>query len=122
MSDDLREDASESSEGRGRARRAWDAYAEAANRVRPKWWDNSFQRLGAKWIEDLMGFWLSWHLYGGFEGLKRAGWSERRIYTKLKRFRLVLGKHPDDYVVVGVDLNPEAFWKHYLEPNTGDEE
>ena len=123
MSDDLRRQRSESFEGNGRARRRlWDAYADAANQIRPRWWDDAFEKLGVKWTEELMGFWLSWHLYGGFEGLERAGWNERTIYRRLKRFRLVFGKHPDDYAVVGVDLDPEAFWKRYLaEPAKGNE-
>jgi len=63
-----------------------------------------------------MGFWLSWHLYGGFDGLKRAGWQERTIYRRLKRFRMVFGKHPDEYEISGVELDPQVFWKTYLEP------
>ncbi len=122
MSDDFRSDRSDSSEGRGKARRAWEAYVEQAGRIRPRWWDAGFQRLGVKWTQELIGFWLSWHLYGGFEGLKRAGWQERTIYRRLKRFRQVFGQHPDDYVVVGVDLDPEAFWKYYLEAKRGNEE
>ena len=114
MSEDLRSSASPSVEGQGRARRAWDRYVEAAGRVRPKWWDEAFRRLGTKWTEELIGFWLSWHLHGGFEGLKRAGWSERTIYRRLKRFRLVFGVHPDEYKVVGVDLDVVAFWHEYL--------
>jgi hypothetical protein len=115
MSDDLRKDRSESAEGAGRARRAWDAYAETVNRFRPQWFDDAIKDLALKWTEEMMGFWMAWHLYGGFEGLKRAGWSERTIYRRLKKFRLVFKKHPDEYQHPGVILDPEAFWEVYLE-------
>jgi hypothetical protein len=121
MADDLRHYPSGSSEGVGRARKVWETYAEAANRIRPRWWDEAAQRLGTKWAEELVGFWVSWHLYGGFDGLKQAGWGERTIYRKLKRFRLVFGKHPDDYRIIGIDLDPEAFWKAYLDPERDEE-
>jgi hypothetical protein len=116
MTDDLRKQRSESSEGKGVARRAWDRYAEAANLIRPKWFDRAVDRLAAYWTADLLGFWLAWHLFGGFEGLEKAGWHRATIYRKLKRFRTVFGKHPDEYTVVGVELDRQAFWDHYLKP------
>lgn len=115
MSDDLRKERSESAEGAGRARRAWEAYSDAVNRFRPKFIDDAVKDLALKWTEEMMGFWMAWHLYGGFEGLKRAGWSERTIYRRLKKFRLVFKKHPDEYQHPGVTLDPEAFWEVYLE-------
>lgn len=115
MADDLRKQRLESSEGAGRARRAWDAYAEAVNRHRPAWVDRAVQRLATRWTEDMVGFWVCWHLYGGFEGLQRAGWERRTIYRRLKKFRLAFGKHPDEYQLVGVDLDPKAFWDAYLD-------
>lgn len=120
--DDLRHERSETAEGKGRARRAWDAYAEAVNRFRPKFIDDAVRDLAVRWTEEMVGFWVAWHLYGGFDGLKRAGWSERTIYRRLKRFRLVFKKHPDEYSMVGVSLDPEAFWKTYLEPKLRDQE
>ena len=121
MVDDLRKQRSESSEGTGRARRAWEAYARAVNRARPAAVDRAVQRLAKSWTEELLGFWLCWHLYGGFEGLERAGWERRTIYRRLKKFRLVFKKHPDEYGVVGVDVDPKAFWEHYLESRFRDE-
>ncbi|MDP3984226.1 MAG: hypothetical protein Q8Q52_04370 [Acidimicrobiia bacterium] len=114
MSDDLRKRRAESVEGKGRARRAWDAYAAAANRLRPKWVDDSLRQLALRWTEDMLGFWLAWHVYGGFEGLKRAGWNERTIYRRLKRFRLVFKKHPDEFELAGVTLDLEKFWNEHL--------
>lgn len=119
MDDDLRKNRSESAEGKGRARRAWDAYAEAVNRLLlPRWVDDSLRQLSLKWTEDMLGFWLAWHIYGGFEGLRRAGWSERTIYRRLKRFRLVFKKHPDEFELSGIYLDLEKFWEANL-PRTG---
>src|SRR3972149_9193746 len=95
MGEDLRKQRSEAAEGSGRARRAWEAYAEAVNRLRPQWVDNALKDLALRWSEEMLGFWVAWHLYGGFEGLRRAGWSERTIYRRLKRFRLVFKNEPD---------------------------
>jgi hypothetical protein len=114
MTDDLRKQRSESSEGKGRARRAWQAYADAVNRFRPKWVDEALRDLALRWTEEMVGFWVCWHLYGGFEGLEKAGWHRATIYRKLKRFRLVFHKHPDEFELVGVNLDLEAFWGHYL--------
>jgi len=104
------------------ARRAWDRYADAVDSVRPRWRDEAVKRLTGRWTSDLMGFWMSWHLYGGFEGLEKAGWHRATIYRKLKRFRTAFGTHPDEYKVVGVDLNPQAFWDYYLKPKLDAEE
>ena len=113
MSDDFRKQRSESSEGKGRARRAWDAYVRAVDEARPEWMDRMIRDLALRWTEQLVGFWVSWHLYGGFEGLKRAGWSERTIYRRLKEFRKVFKTHPDAFSHPGVSLDPEAFWEWY---------
>jgi hypothetical protein len=105
---------SESAEGKGRARRAWDAYAAAVNRARPRWVDEAIYELARRWTADLLGFWLAWHIYGGFAGLRRAGWAERTIYRRLKLFRLAFHKHPDEFELTGVTVNPIAFWQAYL--------
>jgi len=122
MSDDLRKQRSESPEGKGIARRAWDAYSEAVKRNTPKWVDASIRDVSFRWTEQMLGFWVAWHLYGGFEGLKRAGWSERTIYRRLKEFRIVFKTHPDTFRHPGVTLDPEGFWEHYLKPKYGEEE
>ena len=35
-----------------------------------------------------MGFWLVWHLEGGFEGLRGLGMSRASIYRRIKLFRI----------------------------------
>ncbi|OFW66697.1 MAG: hypothetical protein A2Z12_08775 [Actinobacteria bacterium RBG_16_68_21] len=116
MADDLRKDRSESAEGAGRARRAWEAYSKQVNRLFMPLVEPALKDLALRWSEEMLGFWVAWHLYGGFEGLVRAGWSERTIYRRLKRFRLVFKKHPDEYQHPGVTLDPEGFWETYLKP------
>ena len=114
MSDDLRKQRSESSEGKGRAQRAWEAYAAEANKHRPGWIEDAIKRLTGRWTSELMGFWMMWHLHGGFEGLERIGWHRATIFRKLKKFRTIFKVHPDEYKVVGVTLDRQAFWDYYL--------
>ncbi|MEX2323480.1 MAG: hypothetical protein WEA29_06890 [Acidimicrobiia bacterium] len=121
MNDDLRKKRSESAEGRGLARRAWDRYLDTAYSATDGIRRDAVARLTARWSADMLGFWASWHLYGGFEGLERAGWHRATIYRKLKRFRTIFGMHPDEYKVVGVQLDPVAFWEHYLEAKGSEE-
>ena len=69
---DYRSDPMPSQEGRGIARKAWEAYARKVNAValpllEPAI-DSASKRIAASMVEDLMGFWLAWHLCGGFEG------------------------------------------------------
>ena len=54
--------------------------------------------------------------------MEKAGWHRATIYRKLKKFRMVFNKHPDEYQVVGVDLDPKAFWDFYLKPKLDAEE
>jgi hypothetical protein len=79
---DFRSERMPSPEGKGIARRAWDAYANAVT-----------------------GFWLLWHVEGGFEGLLRLGMSRASIYRRIRLFRKLLGVHPDEYEMPGVKLN-----------------
>lgn len=111
---DYRSDRSASPEGAGRARRAWDAYAAAVNKtvgptlmpiVRP-----ALEPIARNYMADMIGFWVLWHLYGGFEGLERYGYHRATIYRKIKRFRHFTGVHPDEWTVEGITIDPEAYW------------
>lgn len=110
---DFRADPMESAEGKGIARRAWDAYAKKANQIAGPALDPVIrpvaQRLGGAIAVDLVGFWLAWHLEGGFEGLRRLGMSRSAIYRRIKLFRSVVGMHPDEFVLPGVSLDIEAY-------------
>ena len=114
MSDDLRSSRMPSAEGRGRARAAWDAYAKAANRLldpvigAPA--EAIAQRVGVAVVEDMVGFWLMWHLHGGFEGLQRMGMARTTIFRKVKRFRQLFSQHPDEFEFPGVSVDFGAYW------------
>lgn len=107
---DFRSDPSESAEGKGIARRAWDSYARGVNRVAGP----AIEPLAMAWArhltEDLIGFWVLWHSLGGFEGLERYGMHKSTIWRKVKKFRMVTGKHPDEYTIAGITIEPPKLW------------
>jgi hypothetical protein len=98
----------ESPEGRGIARRAWDAYVGAVNKVTIPALRPLAQMYAAGSIVDLIGFWTVWHLEGGFEGLRAMGMSRASIYRRVKLFRIAFGAHPDEFVMPGITLDIAA--------------
>ncbi len=111
---DYRSDPSDSAEGSGIARRALDAYAAGITRASDAVLGPIAKALGRRFTEDTMGFWLLWHLLGGFEGLERFGMHKTTIWRKVRKFReMNEGVHPDDYVMPGVTLNRVAFWDRF---------
>ena len=111
---DFRSDRSETREGKGNARKLWDAYARGVNKTLGPTLGPLIQPAAAAvartMLADMIGFWAIWHLHGGFEGMRQFGYSEATIYRKIKRFRRVFGVHPDEWSVVGITLDPEAYW------------
>jgi len=114
MSPDFRSDPMETPEGKGIAKRAWDQYAALVNRtvtpviapfVKP-----ALQPVGRQIVEDMIGFWVMWHLYGGFEGLERFGMHKSTIWRKVARFRQMTGEHPDEFKLPGVSIDAAAYW------------
>jgi len=111
---DFRSDPSDTREGKGNARKLWDAYARGVNKtitpaVAP-YLHPITSAVARTMVADLIGFWTLWHLHGGFEGMERFGYSQATIYRKVKRFRRVFGMHPDEYTMEGITLDPEAYW------------
>lgn len=106
---DFRSDRMESPEGRGIARRAWDSYASTVTRMSRPAVEPLARKLAIPVAMDLTGFWLLWHLEGGFEGLRGLGMSRASIYRRIKIFRATIGVHPDEYVMPGVTLDIEAY-------------
>ena len=106
---DFRSDRMESPEGKGIARRAWDGYAGAVGKVAAPALKPLVQPLvhmyAAGSMVDLVGFWVVWHLEGGFEGLQRMGMSRASIYRRIKLFRIAFGAHPDEFVMPGIELD-----------------
>ena len=106
---DFRSERMESPEGRGIARRAWDAYADAVGKRVEPMVEPVARRIAAPVGVDLMGFWLTWHLEGGFEGLRELGMSRSAIYRRVSLFRQTTGVHPDEFTIPGVDLDLAAY-------------
>jgi len=107
---DFRSDRSDSPEGKGRARRAWDAYAKRVNAVGLPVLEPAIERMAKSMTVDLLGFWMAWHLYGGFEGLVEFGMHPSTVWRKVKRFRLTFGAHPDEFTFPGVAIDARAYW------------
>lgn len=102
---DFRSDRMESPEGRGVARRAWDSYVGAVGKVSTPALRPFVEMYAAGSMVDLVGFWVVWHLEGGFEGLRAMGMSRASIYRRVKMFRIAFGAHPDEFVMPGVTLD-----------------
>ncbi|MGD9702503.1 MAG: hypothetical protein AB7Q42_09710 [Acidimicrobiia bacterium] len=109
MSDDLRSSRMPSVEGRGFARSAWQAYERKMRDVLDPMLDPMAKRYGASVVNELLGFWLLWHLHGGFEGIESLGMGRTTIFRKIKRFRQLFGVHPDEYVMPGVTIDLDIY-------------
>jgi hypothetical protein len=111
VASDFRSDPMDSPEGKGRARRAWDAYANAANKVAAPAVRPLARNIARKQVIELVGFWVAWHLYGGFEGLvEHVGMHPSTVWRKVKKFRLAFKEHPDVFEMPGVTIDAEAYW------------
>ena len=110
MAPDFRSDRSDSPEGKGRARAAWDAYVRTVSKASNPVLEPAARRLAATHTGDLVGFWVMWHLQGGFEGLVEMGMHPSTVWRRVKRFRTVFKAHPDEFVMPGVHLNIGEYW------------
>lgn len=110
---DTRAKRSPSPDGQGIAKRAWDAYVAAVRPISDPLAKVLVPLLlpvarGATF--DLLGFWVSWHLLGGYEGLqKHLGMSRSAVYRRITAFRKAFGEHPDVYRFPGITLDVDAF-------------
>ena len=112
---DFRSSRMESPEGRGLARKAWESYAAAVDKVAAPAVRPLARKFAASSIVDLVGFWAVWHLEGGFEGLQALGMSRASIYRRIKLFRIAFGAHPDEFEMPGITLDVVAFQKGWAE-------
>jgi len=108
---DFRSDRMPSAEGHGRAKRAWDAYSKGVKKVATPLVAPLAEKIAGAAVIDLAGFWLVWHLEGGFEGLQRIGMSRASIYRRISLFRKVYKAHPDDFEFPGVTIKVEDYLK-----------
>jgi hypothetical protein len=110
----------DSPEGAGLARRAWHAYAKGLHKVGAPVIDPFAAGLARKWLGEMIGFWVLWHVYGGFDGLERMGMHKTTIWRKVKKFRMMFKEHPDTYRFDGIELDLDLIWN--TAPRTDDAE
>jgi hypothetical protein len=114
MDSDFRSDPMDTPEGQGIAKKAWNAYVKAVDRRIPPFVKQkvgvALLPVGTQIVEDMIGFWVMWHLYGGFEGLEEFGMHKSTIWRKVARFRKMTGSHPDVYQMPGITIDPKAYW------------
>ena len=106
---DYRRDPMPTPEGRGIAHRAREAHRGRADAPPGPAVQGTEGAIPAATAADLIGFWLLWHLEGGFDGLRRIGMSRSSIYRRIKAFREHHGVHPDEFELVGVELYLAAY-------------
>jgi hypothetical protein len=109
---DYRSERMDSPEGLGIARARWDASTDGrAGKLvgRGEGIHPLVRRIAAPALLDLTGFWVMWHLRGGFEGLRATGLSRSSIYRRISHFRTATGMHPDEYVFPGIALDLEEY-------------
>lgn len=75
--------------------------------------EDTARRVALGTVQSLVGFWVLWHLEGGFDGLKRIGYSEATIYRKIKSFRESFGDHPDTFQFPGITIDPDAYLRYF---------
>ena len=63
---------------------------------------------------ELLGFYLAWHLAGGFANLQQAGWHRATLHRKIRRFRDHFGQHPDELFFPWLRLDLDKAWKEEL--------
>ncbi len=64
----------------------------------------------AKERSELMGFWVAWHLAGGFRQLEQGGGHRATIFRKVARVRTVFGQHPDEATFPWIGLDLRRAW------------
>ena len=107
---DFRSEKMETADGKGIARARRLAEGRRFGRRSRTLWNRQLRRITASQVSDLVGFWTMWHLHGGFEGLEELGMSRSTIFARVRRFRTLFGKHPDEYQLPGVVVDVEAYW------------
>jgi hypothetical protein len=129
---DFRSERSGSLEGYGIARARWTAFHDQVNdqvyadiaEAQGDRLEDSTDEVPSEVLEEindyvieqseLLGFWLAWHLAGGFGALEQAGWHRATIHRKIRHFRTFFGKHPDEYRHPFLNLNLEKAWEARL--------
>lgn len=94
------------------ARAAWEAYVHAVSPLSRKL-EPVLRPFAADvsttYVADLIGFYVLWHLEGGFEGLRQLGMSRSAIYRRINAFRSTYREHPDEAKFPGIELDIGAY-------------
>lgn len=117
---DFRSERMASPEGEGRAKGAseevWTGYYRANKTVNQAIFAvfpglrTALKGYASAKLFDLFGFWLAWHLFGGFEGIQKGlGLSRSGVFRRVALFREIFGEHPDVYEFPGVAVDAAAF-------------
>lgn len=117
---DFRSERMPSPEGEGRARDAsvdaWGAYYRANKAANSVMYAlipglrTAVKGYASAKMFDLFGFWMSWHLFGGFEGVQKGlGLSRSGVFRRVALFREIFGEHPDVYQFPGVTIDQAEF-------------
>jgi hypothetical protein len=113
---DFRSERMPTPEGEGNARDAWDevwtdtyrlsrAINERIYAIAP-WLKRVNRPQAGRAAVDLVGFWVMWHLAGGFDGVQQAtSMSRAAMYRRIALFREVFGEHPDVFRMPGVTID-----------------
>jgi hypothetical protein len=99
-------------EGKGIARRAWDAYERRARVVLEPGVRVLFGSYAVNKVAELIGFSVMWQLEGGFEGLEKLGMSRASIYRKIAACRKYLKMHPDEFDLPGLTIDFVEYRRH----------
>jgi hypothetical protein len=101
-------------------KKAWSIYAKALEPVTSR----VASPIGQAVTFDMYGFWITWHLLGGFEGLQKSpqegglGMSRSAVYRRIQMFRKATGKHPDEFTLPGVSINVQEFLQFLAKSDT----
>jgi hypothetical protein len=131
---DFRADKSDTVEGTGNAAGRWHAYhsfldedvvAEAfpmSALDAEQYPDFVRDDIAADAMEqsELIGFWVAWHMAGGFAALEEGGWHRATIFRKVRRFRARFGAHPDEYSFPWIRIDLEQAWAGGIERRIAD--
>ena len=122
MTPDFRSARMDTPEGEGRARAAFKDVSVSYNKAIKRVFGSSIASVASAQIEGMLGFWMMWHIYGGFEGLQELGIHQSTIWRKVAKFRKTFGKHPDIYSFPGITVDPAAYWAAFADSPTADEQ
>lgn len=77
---------------KGGAARMWQAYRGLVDPMIKPVTDGVAHSIASR----LVGFFVTWHLYGGYDGLVGAGWNRTAVWRNRQEFRKVFGVEVED--------------------------